>query len=377
VLTRYSKNSKGKLIKQANIYLKEEHGLSLTAFDDEAVALCKQLIRAGGAKTEAYIVGGAIRDLLLGRSPKDWDIVTNEPPLRIRKFFKRSRIIGKRFKLVHVESSRGSIFEVATFRSLMSGEDELLFGTLEEDAFRRDFTLNALYYDVVNEQIIDFHGGYEHIKAGVIHPVVPLKHTFIEDPVRMVRAIKSAHISQATLAPALAKTIKKQAKLLADSSKSRLSEELLKVLALAEGRAFLQQCYDMRLLGYWIPAYDDYIRSLTKPEMSQFWHNLDHPVLPKTKRFKENSQRHKLLYAMLYPYLKSKGDIAKMSSETLVSTLKEILFPVVLPNKEIFMVIKMIIAKEGLPSSFFKEQDYLQRKRIKRELQQETLLSEQ
>nr|WP_276508970.1 hypothetical protein [Entomospira culicis] len=321
------------------------------------------MIHAGA---QAYIVGGAIRDILLGREPKDWDIVTNEHPARIRKIFKRSRIIGKRFKLVHVTTNSGALFEVATFRSRNGDDGEELFGTLEEDAFRRDFTLNALYYDVMEEQIIDFHGGYRHLQNRMIEPVVPLKITFVEDPVRMIRAIKSAKTSQSKLSPALAKAIKKQAPLLAKSSSSRLSEELLKVVVLAECADFLATCYEMKLLAYWIPAYHAYIQRLGKAEQAKLWAHITQPDLPRGKRFKSISIRHQTMYGMIYPYVKALGTLSSLEGEAIVLLLKEILFPVVLPNKDLFMVIKMMAAKEGLPSNFFKEQDYLQRRRNKR-----------
>jgi poly(A) polymerase len=365
VLARYSKNSQGKLVKIADIYSKEEHGIHASHIDPQAYAICKQLIYAGA---QGYIVGGAIRDILLGREPKDWDIVTNEHPIRLRKIFKRSRIIGKRFKLVHVVGSAGGLFEVATFRSRDKQDEEQPYGTLEEDAFRRDFTLNALYYDVMSEQIIDFHGGYQHIRQRIIYPVVPLKETFLEDPVRMIRAVKSAKTSASSLDGALLRTIKKQAKLLDASSNSRLSEELLKVLVLAECASFLATCYELKLLHYWLPRYAKFVQGLSKEQQRQLWQDIEQPPLPRGKRFSALSSRHKTLYAMVYPYVQRHGGFAKLPSDEVVLLLKSIFLPVVLPNKDLFVVIKLIAVKENLPRNFFQEQEYLQRKRQKREL---------
>ena len=148
MLIRYSTDSNGKPVEKAVIYTKKEHNIDPSSLDSDAVFVITRLRDSGFA---AYIVGGAVRDLLVGRKPKDFDIVTDATPSRIKKIFRNSRIIGKRFRLVHIFFGE-KIFEVSTFRSIEEGSVGNVFGTMDEDVQRRDFTMNALYYDPIKEQ---------------------------------------------------------------------------------------------------------------------------------------------------------------------------------------------------------------------------------
>ena len=141
MLVRYSSNQDGKPVKKAIIYTCDEHCIKNSDIDPDALKVITQL---KGFGFSAYLVGGAVRDLLLGRKPKDFDIVTDATPSKIKKLFRNSRIIGRRFRLVHVFFG-SKIFEVSTFRSISSGTVGNNFGTMDEDVQRRDFTLNALY----------------------------------------------------------------------------------------------------------------------------------------------------------------------------------------------------------------------------------------
>ena len=142
--------------------------------DPDALKIVKKLNKEG---YEAYLVGGCIRDLLLGYEPKDFDVATNATPEQIQKLFKRSRIIGRRFKLVHIMFSARKFIEVATFRSNQSNPTSTkgmvlrdnYYGSLKDDVFRRDFTINGLYYDVMNSQVIDYVGGLEDLNLSLIH----------------------------------------------------------------------------------------------------------------------------------------------------------------------------------------------------------------
>ena len=250
VLVRYSYNEKGKPVKKAVIYTKEEHTIVLDSIDSEAIKIIS-LLRDYGF--EAYLVGGAVRDLLLGKKPKDFDIVTDATPSKIKKLFRNSRIIGRRFRLVHVFFG-DKIFEVSTFRSLADGTVGNTFGTMDEDVQRRDFTLNALYYDPLKEQIIDYVNGVKDIKKGIINPVISLDTIFVEDPVRMIRAIKYAATTGFKLPSSLKKKICRSAHLLSPVSPSRLTEELHKIINSGNAHKIIELALETDIFMYLQPA---------------------------------------------------------------------------------------------------------------------------
>ena len=186
MLIRYSTDKNGRPVRKAVIYTKDEHKIPREKIDSDAFFVVSHLRNAG---FDAYIVGGAVRDLLIGKHPKDFDIVTSATPSKIKRLFRNSRIIGKRFRLVHVFFGE-KIFEVSTFRSIAEGSIGNVFGTMDEDVQRRDFSLNALYYDPLKEQVIDYVHGVEDIRRKLVRPIIPLDRIFVEDPVRMLRAVK-------------------------------------------------------------------------------------------------------------------------------------------------------------------------------------------
>jgi poly(A) polymerase len=223
---RYTKNPDGSLVRSAQIWTAEEHKINQAAVDPAAVYICEKL---SGEGYETYIVGGAVRDLLLKKSPKDFDIASAATPSQIKRVFSNSRIIGKRFRLVHVYFG-DKIFEIATFRSTCSGSTGNTFGRIEEDVLRRDFTMNALFYDPKRELVLDFVGGFKDILGKKIKPIIPLDLIFDEDPVRMVRAVKYAAMSGFPLPFFLRRKIKQCAPELKHISPSRLTEEMGKIL---------------------------------------------------------------------------------------------------------------------------------------------------
>ena len=258
MLYRYGTDKNGKLIKKAVVYTKEEHLIPHQKIDPDALQIINRLRDMGFT---AYIVGGAVRDLIVGNVPKDFDIVTDATPSKIRRIFRNSRIIGRRFRLVHVVFGE-KIFEVSTFRSNEEGSVGNEFGTIEQDVLRRDFSINALYYDTVQEQVIDYVGGMKDIKKGQLKPVIPLDLIFKEDPVRMLRAIKYSATTGAKISLPLARKIRHSANLLSQVSPSRLTEEMLKIINSPFADKIIEEALDKDLYMYLQPAasgmiYDD------------------------------------------------------------------------------------------------------------------------
>ena len=223
---RYSTEENGKLVKKAIVYTRNEHGINPDDVDIEAVGIVQRLKASG---YESYIVGGAVRDLILKKKPKDFDIVSEAIPAKIKRIFRNSRIIGRRFKLVHVYFGP-RIFEVSTFRSLKDGLTSNTYGSVKDDVFRRDFTMNALLYDPEQQIVVDYVGGLKDIKNKLVKPIIPLPSIFRDDPVRMIRAVKYAAATGFSIPFSLKMKIKSQSKLLSSISPSRLTEEIFKII---------------------------------------------------------------------------------------------------------------------------------------------------
>jgi poly(A) polymerase len=250
MLIRYSSNAKGKAVRKALVYTAKEHRIKRELIDPEAIRIITHL---KGHGYDGYIVGGAVRDLLIGKKPKDFDIVTSAEPARIKRLFRNSRIIGKRFRLVHIFFG-DKIYEVSTFRSLADGTIGNSFGTMDEDVLRRDFTMNALYYDPVKEQVVDYVGGIKDIQARRLQPVIPLKTIFKDDPVRMLRAVKYAASTGCSIPFMVKRAIRRESALLQPVSPSRLTEELIKILNSGRAHRIVSLALEHDLYMYLQPA---------------------------------------------------------------------------------------------------------------------------
>jgi poly(A) polymerase len=243
---RYGKEENGALIKKAVVYTKDEHKINFADVDGDAVFITSRL-RANGF--ESYVVGGAVRDLMLGKKPKDFDIVTGATPAQIKKIFRNSRIIGRRFRLVHVFFGP-RIFEVSTFRSLKDGHTSNTYGAVEEDVLRRDFSINALFYEPEKQVVVDYVNGMADIRRKKIRPIIPADLIFKDDPVRMIRALKYAAATGFSIPWTLKRRIKKEACLLAAVSPSRRTEELFKIINSPYAARIVESLEDAGLYQY-------------------------------------------------------------------------------------------------------------------------------
>ena len=223
---------------QVRIYSRPEHNISRAQISESALKVLYKLQKEGYS---AYLVGGCVRDLLLGREPKDFDVVTNADPEQVRKVFRNCRLIGRRFRLAHVHFGR-EVIEVATFRGageeqndkqVLNKEGRLLrdnvYGTIEEDVWRRDFTVTALYYNIKDFSVVDFVGGMADHKAAELKLIGDPDTRFREDPVRMLRAVRFAVKLGFKLHPECEKSMHKVAELLSSIPSARLYDETLKL----------------------------------------------------------------------------------------------------------------------------------------------------
>ncbi len=213
---------------------KEQHGIGREAISQGSRKVCEMLHSHG---REAYVVGGAVRDLLLGLRPKDFDVATDAYPDEVHKIFRRSRLIGKRFKLVHVMFGEETV-EVSTFRARTATETDEhgrvlrdnIYGTREDDAIRRDFTINALYYDPASETLLDYHNGLRDLQRKSVRIIGDARARYREDPLRMLRAVRFAAKAGFSIDERTRKPIRELAHLLENVPPSRVYEEMQKLL---------------------------------------------------------------------------------------------------------------------------------------------------
>ncbi len=246
--------------------------------DPHAIGIVKTL-QKGGYTT--YLVGGCVRDLLIGITPKDFDIATSAPPQKVKKQVYQSYVIGKRFRLVLVKREDQQ-FEVATFRKQPSPEDnpetgpiveDNLFGSPQEDANRRDFTINGLFYDPVKAELIDYTEGMKDIQLRMIRMIGDPIARLEEDPIRILRALRLAHKINFSIDPELREAMQSQAESLKFSVLPRRREEMLKILRLPEPGLALAEAYDLGILKHVVPTLHD---SLENEEVNyEFFQKLD------------------------------------------------------------------------------------------------------
>ena len=261
------------ILAQPRILTRDQHSVSRKDISEAAL---KVLYRLHNAGFQAYLVGGCVRDLLLGLHPKDFDVTTNATPEQVRKLFRNCRLVGRRFRLAHVVFGR-EIIEVATFRGhhdsdatddnnkvgKQDAEGMLLrdnvYGTIEEDAQRRDFTINALYYNIADFSIVDFADGVKDIESGLIRMIGEPTQRYREDPVRMLRAVRFATKLNMRLDESVAAPIKELAPLLQNIPPARLFEEVLKLFTAGKALANFEMLVDYHLFQPLFPLLKVYL----------------------------------------------------------------------------------------------------------------------
>jgi len=276
----------------------QTHGIDPNLVDERALNVVRTLQDAG---FEAYVVGGAVRDLLVGLRPKDFDVATNATPEQVKGLFRRAFIIGRRFRIVHVVYGRGrehEVIEVSTFRAYLdnaaaeqvagnekTSRSELagmkhavdstgrvlrdnVWGPQEEDAVRRDFTINAMYYDPQTQVVVDYHNGFKDVKNRVIRMIGDPATRYREDPVRIIRAVRfAAKLSPLgfALEPKTAAPLVKSQELLADVPQSRLFDEMLKLLQTGHSLASIEQLKKLGMARGIYPLLDVVVERAEQP----------------------------------------------------------------------------------------------------------------
>ena len=301
-----------KTITKPEIFNISDHHIKNNQLDKEAISIISRLIDAG---YEAYIVGGYIRDSLIGVKSKDCDVATNATPEEIKEVIPKTRIIGKRFKIVHARVGK-KLIEISTFRSSgkknikKSNKGILLrdnnYGSIEDDAFRRDFTINSLYMDTKKMEIIDFVGGFRDLQSGMLKSIGESSKRFTEDPVRIIRAIRFKSKLGFKLDNNLEKGIYRYSHLLNEVPSGRKYEELLKMFLTGNAFSIMTELQNYKITEYLLPLTKNFLEGKKDRRF------ILNALKDSDKRFHQNKTlTPSFLFAvMLWPALISKiGDM--------------------------------------------------------------------
>jgi poly(A) polymerase len=256
------------IIRKPLIIPRSEHGVSRSDISENAL---KVLYRLKNAGYQAYLVGGGVRDILLGLKPKDFDIATDAHPEQVRELFRNCRLIGRRFRLAHVHFGR-EIIEVSTFRAshndAIDGEGheedgriirDNVYGTLDEDVWRRDFTVNALYYNIEDYSIVDYVDGLEDIQNKQLRLIGIPEDRYREDPVRMLRVVRFAIKLGFSIHPVSEQPIRDLAPLLEEIPEARLFEEILKLFMSGQSEKTYHQLREYGLFAFLFPQTEKFL----------------------------------------------------------------------------------------------------------------------
>jgi poly(A) polymerase len=291
----------------------EEHRLDIDKLDEDALYVMEKLRSSGHV---AYLVGGGVRDLLLGQHPKDFDISTSAKPEEIKELFRNCILIGRRFRLAHLRFGK-KVLEVSTFRSGDPENDQLIvrdneWGTPEEDVLRRDFTINGLYYDSSTREVIDYVGGYPDLQKKVLRTIgVPFVR-FRQDPVRMLRLLKFQARFQFDVDPPAKVALLECRQEITKSSSARIQEELLRMLESGASESFFRYLTEHGFLELMMPAFGEFMESEEGEEVFAYLKEID-------TTFRDPSRvplsRPVLLCCLIYPLLEERIEVRYLDQE--------------------------------------------------------------
>lgn len=300
---------------QPKIYHASEHDIDSLLIDEDAIFIIKKLNDAGFT---AYLVGGSVRDLLLKKTPKDFDISTSARPEQIKQLFQRNcMLIGRRFRLAHIRFGH-KIFEVSTFRSGDNDSDLIVhdnaWGTPEEDVLRRDFTMNGLYYDPTSHTVIDFVGGWADIHKRLLRTIGEPSTRFKQDPVRMIRLLKFQARFDFEIDPAAMRGMAKCYHEIVKSSPARILEEILRMLESGSAEPFFRLMTESGLLDLLFPCLNYFLKG---NDAQDVYHYLAVADQLNTKNRKKPFDRAILASCLIYPMLEKEIHVKYLKHNTL------------------------------------------------------------
>ncbi len=311
----------------------------------------RRLVRYG---YDAFLVGGCVRDLLFNQRPKDFDVATSALPGEIRRLFRNCRLIGRRFRLAHLFFKNQKIIEVATFRRNATSEDDIssrhaaenLFGGPADDAIRRDFSINALLYDVKRGEIHDYVGGLADINARTLNTIGDPDRRFPEDPVRIIRAIKFAVRLDLQIAPEVIRAIREHAPLIAECAPARLVEEIYKILRTGKATRCFQDLHRYGVLQSLMPNLATEIDDAAlSPELWSVLEKADAKI-----RARRPLSDALMLTALVYPHCVAEYQKTGDLSARIHERIHELLFPMTFPKRCLAMIRQILMAQRRLTS---------------------------
>lgn len=287
---------------QPKTYQVSKHKITREQIDPDALTVISRLKKAGHT---AYAVGGCVRDLYFGKKPKDFDVATSAKPEQVKKLFRSCLLIGRRFRLAHIRFPGQHVIEVATFRAGETDSNDLIvrdntWGSEDEDALRRDFTINGLFYDPDTETIVDYVDGFKDLKTGTLRTIGEPLARFMQDPVRMLRLIKFQARFNLKVDMQCQKSFLKCLSAIQQSSKARVLEELLRMLESGASQRFFELASESHILDYLLPDLSQFLRGRSKKRILQYLEAAD-SLLKESTHF--SPSREALFASLIYPRL--------------------------------------------------------------------------